>query len=439
MSDSVAVIFDLDGVIVDTIGRLFDNYIRILSGLGAAGSHEEFNRLNGSNLDEIADVLIQNHDLASSPAAIREMFLQGFRQLYDDVELVTGIVPALQALHERGVTIGLASSAGRESIAFVLRRLGIDSYFQFFVSGDDVKYAKPDPAIYQLAKSQVNCRTYFAVEDSENGIRSAAAAGLIPIHFDPDRIGRYDFASYAVNELEEIVEIITELSAIVVCRPRQMALQVIEEPIQLASDELQVVEEVWQRETRKNSMLFDGGIVVYQEHHLSNERTLSLSCARSSYKFILAQLKFPKLSLVQPLGVSGIITDMDGSVLLGCRSQEVTEYPGFWEFVPSGGLSIESMTAHDYLDQIKCELIEETGLTPDNVCKFELFGFIYDQAHHVYDICVRLSLADRLDVMGLVSEEYSTFAVCSLDEVRELLRQDKVVPASVALFAALTQ
>lgn len=96
----------------------------------------------------------------------------------------------------------------------VLEALGIAGYFPVVVTGSDTTASKPDPGIYLLALERMSRRGQdgYAVEDTTNGIRSAAGAGLRTIGFVNPRSGpqRYDEAQYWVNALSEITKIVCE-------------------------------------------------------------------------------------------------------------------------------------------------------------------------------------------------------------------------------------
>ena len=137
-----AAIFDLDGVILNTVASLYTIYTDILDGIGVRGSRVEFDRLNGCNLDEIVSFLARRHGLQGQEDVLRGHFESRFSQLYTLTELVPGIVPVLETLKREGVTICLASSASQRSIDAALRKFDLEPFFDAIVSGDDVVRAR---------------------------------------------------------------------------------------------------------------------------------------------------------------------------------------------------------------------------------------------------------------------------------------------------------
>ena len=84
--------------------------------------------------------------------------------------------------------------------------------------------------------------------------------------------------------------------------------------------------------------LFDGEIICYKSHVKKNGKVL-IDCYISQYKYYFSQLQKPELNLeIYPIGVSGVIIDNNNNTIVGLRNN-VTEYKGFYEFVPSGSIS----------------------------------------------------------------------------------------------------
>jgi beta-phosphoglucomutase len=174
------VVFDLDGVIVDSHPIHKKAWRRFLASVGK--------NVSESDLDFILegrrrrDILI--HFLGQlSDSEIQEYGNKKddlFRQACADLEPVAGSVEFIRKLEEAGLCIALATSASRQRARWTLERLNIAHYFDVLVTGDDVPESKPDPMIYRLAAERLSMspQLLFAVEDSVGGVRSAKAAGL---------------------------------------------------------------------------------------------------------------------------------------------------------------------------------------------------------------------------------------------------------------------
>jgi len=150
----------------------------------------------------------------------REMTNQVFRDMlefahyeFDNVELKSGAVELLEHCQNNDLKIGLATSTHETSARKTLKKLGIFSYFEFFVFGDEVDRPKPDPMIYRLAikRSGLEREDCLVIEDSLSGIMSAKKASL-PVVQIFDDVDLVDLADYNVKTLSEIMPIIDDLT-----------------------------------------------------------------------------------------------------------------------------------------------------------------------------------------------------------------------------------
>ncbi len=174
------VVFDLDGVIVDSHPLHKRAWRLFLASVGK--------QVSESDLDFIfegrrrRDILI--HFLGRlSDSEIQEYGNKKddfFRQTCEALEPVAGSVEFIGKLEKAGVPIALATSASRQRARWTLQELRISNYFDVVVTGDDVVESKPDPEIYRLAAHRLSIapESLFAVEDSVCGVRSAKSAGL---------------------------------------------------------------------------------------------------------------------------------------------------------------------------------------------------------------------------------------------------------------------
>ena len=176
----LALIFDLDGVIVDSNPVHEQVWQRYLRGLGLPADGDLAERMYGRRNDEIVRDLVGQH---LSP---EEVFAHGAAKeaLYREVmqtQLPGRLVPGVReflAFH-RGVPTGLATNAEPANAEFILTETGLRDYFQVVVNGHQVDRPKPDPEIYfrtaaLLAKRPRDCIVF---EDSLAGVQAARAAG----------------------------------------------------------------------------------------------------------------------------------------------------------------------------------------------------------------------------------------------------------------------
>jgi len=188
-----AVLFDFDGILVDSepmhyraftevldplgMGFPWKEYVETYMGFDDRDAFREAFRAKGIGLDEA--------NLAKLVDAKSETFLRGLRG--GGMTAYPGAVAMIESLHAAGNPLALCSGALRSDIDPILAQLGVASRFEVIVSADDVRRSKPDPESYALAFARLSERhsplltvpgRSIAVEDTPAGIRSAKGAGL---------------------------------------------------------------------------------------------------------------------------------------------------------------------------------------------------------------------------------------------------------------------
>ena len=181
----VAVIWDMDGTIVDTAAQHFKAWQTVFSSHGVAFSREDFRKGFGlRNDDIIRDVMgaaVSPENIASISREKTELFREAVRR--EGVGPMPGAVELIAALHERDIPMAVASSAPRQNAETFVKLLGIASYFKAIVSGEEIVKGKPDPEIFLLAAQKLNAEPHCCVviEDAVGGIMAAKTAGMCSI------------------------------------------------------------------------------------------------------------------------------------------------------------------------------------------------------------------------------------------------------------------
>jgi len=174
------VIFDMDGVIIDSHPIHKAAWRRFLSCVGKPVNDSELNFILDGRKKE--DIL--RHFLGDlSEEQIREYGRQKeklFREEALQINLVPGIIAFLDHLHAAEIPLALASSGSRVRVQFILERLRIGGRFRVVVTGDDVIHGKPDPAIFLKAADQLGRppSDLLVVEDAVSGIEAAKQLGM---------------------------------------------------------------------------------------------------------------------------------------------------------------------------------------------------------------------------------------------------------------------
>ncbi len=179
-----AVVFDMDGLLLDTERVYFEAFRTALTILGLPQDDNLFRRLVGTNnvlgrrmLTEglSGRVTLEEFD------AVWESEIE--QRLTDCIPVKPGVRAVAKHLRDRDIPYIIATSTQTEKAHLYLDRAGLSTLFQDVVGGDQVGASKPAPDIYLHAIARLGCdpATCVAFEDSPNGVRAAHAAGLITV------------------------------------------------------------------------------------------------------------------------------------------------------------------------------------------------------------------------------------------------------------------
>jgi len=174
------VLWDLDGVLIESSQQHLDSWISVLPRFGLTMSRELHEQTFGMNNREILTIMLgepPEEDLLRRISSAKE---SAFREIIKGtVEPLVGAVDLLEKLYSVKVRQAIASSAPEENIHVVVEELKIGGYFQALVSGQDLP-AKPNPAVYLEAARQIELgpEACVVVEDAVVGVRGAKKAGM---------------------------------------------------------------------------------------------------------------------------------------------------------------------------------------------------------------------------------------------------------------------
>jgi len=180
MSTVQSVIFDMDGVIVDSHPVHRKAWHQFLQSLGKDVSDEEL----GFILDGRKRSEILRHFLGEMPESklveYGRMKDEFFRQIAFEVKPVPGVIEFVGDLTRRRIKLGIATSASKSRTLSTLRHLNLTDCFATIVTGDDVPEGKSSPAIYALVctRLRTEARYSLVVEDAAPAVRAAKAAGF---------------------------------------------------------------------------------------------------------------------------------------------------------------------------------------------------------------------------------------------------------------------
>ena len=180
-----AIVFDLNGVLADSLNVKYDVYIDFLKQIGFEGTQEEFDaHLIGPTDREIINYVKSQYNLDQDLTDLDEFYFLLSKKAYDDnVKLFDGAVETLKHFHSMNFQMGLVTSSPKEVVNDFLVNNDIRKYFQVVLTGDKISAGKPSPETYINIVSKLNCSemSVFIIEDSKPGIVSAYKAGIMKI------------------------------------------------------------------------------------------------------------------------------------------------------------------------------------------------------------------------------------------------------------------
>jgi HAD superfamily hydrolase (TIGR01509 family) len=174
------VVFDFDGVVVDSHPVHKRAWERFLDSVGRVASEQELQFvLDGRTRDEILRHFLGEMDNAKivEYGHQKEQF---FRDEAANVQTITGLRSFLQNLEEAHLALGIASSGSRGRVDFLLDRLNLKKHFRVIVTGDEVAHGKPHPAVFLKAAQRLRTDPcdLIAFEDAFSGVKAAKSAGM---------------------------------------------------------------------------------------------------------------------------------------------------------------------------------------------------------------------------------------------------------------------
>lgn len=175
-----AVLFDMDGVLIDSVGLNWQAYNTVLSEYGIHINDEQLSKYVGRTL--VAQVAMINEDFGVEIEAGQfEDKVKPLREeLFEHIQPKAGVVKLLRELETHGVPSVVATSTPRTTMESRLKTAGIFEYFAGFVTEDEVTKHKPDPEVFLQAaeKSGIPKEKCIVIEDAPSGLQAAKTGGF---------------------------------------------------------------------------------------------------------------------------------------------------------------------------------------------------------------------------------------------------------------------
>ncbi len=198
----------------------------------------------------------------------------------------------------------------------------------------------------------------------------------------------------------------------------------VETSLPVPYSDLQIAREVdacWESAKRQGADLYDGSI--FSVHTVTPQKIIG---GFVPYRYYVAWRKRPEIRSkvpLKPLSISGITHSRD-EVLIGKRSLHIHQYPGQYEFAPSGGVDKESESNGliDYTSLVLRELEEDTGIVSADVSRVQLFSLIEDLQEQSLELCFDIEIHGSFSCNSS-SHEYSVLMPWKIDSVEAFLKQ----------------
>lgn len=190
------VLFDLDGIIIDSEPMQMEAFNILMTKLGVKVGRDDFLKLVGKRAYDNFVHIIDKFGLKEDP----EHLVLRKNELYEtllhkNLHAMPGVVETIAYLHGKGVPLAIVSGSVRKHIEFILDGLGISRYFSMTLASEDVVKGKPDPEGFLRAAAQLGAEPAesFVIEDSEAGVSAGRRGGFKVIAIPTGFTEAHDF------------------------------------------------------------------------------------------------------------------------------------------------------------------------------------------------------------------------------------------------------
>ncbi len=206
-----SVIFDMDGVIIDSEPLHRKSYYLMFEELNIEVTEDLYASFTGMATMPICEKICDFFSLKQSPEILVDTKRKYFSGLFEEgykLQLIKGVLELIKHYYENGITLVLASSASMENIEMIFKKFDLNQYFQAKISGAELKESKPNPEIFiKATKLTGNLKEdCMVIEDATNGIRAAKSAGLFCVAYNGEGSYNQDYskADLIINNFKNI-------------------------------------------------------------------------------------------------------------------------------------------------------------------------------------------------------------------------------------------
>lgn len=208
-----AILFDMDGVLVDSEDYYMQEMKKMLQDLGGEAEDEFFFEMIGSPWDYTYDQLrlkcsVSDEVFHKAITAFQNQDLPYDQLIFEDTKTV------LNSLKEQGFHLAVCSSSSMAMIQQMIHLCQLENIFDFVISGESLKESKPHPEIYLTAAEALHCRSNecIVIEDSARGIEAGKNADMLVCAIKDTRFGiNQSKADYKISHLSALIPLLKQL------------------------------------------------------------------------------------------------------------------------------------------------------------------------------------------------------------------------------------
>jgi beta-phosphoglucomutase family hydrolase len=207
--DLRALIFDMDGVLIDSEPMHFEAFKRFFQTMDIEYTPEQNALYLGRRDSEISAILVEQYGLNLTPPQLVARKEEIFQQLIlSQSSARAGVMETLEDAKRLNIQRAVASSATLPTIKLIVNTLKLNDYFHSLSSGDEVKHGKPAPDVFLLAAERMKTAPQhcLVIEDSEAGVQAAKAAGMkvVAIPCDATKHQTHALADMRLDSLSDL-------------------------------------------------------------------------------------------------------------------------------------------------------------------------------------------------------------------------------------------
>ena len=209
-----AILFDMDGVLIESEFLMRASAIQALADYGIEAQHEDFVEFTGMGEDRFVGGVAEKYG-HTYVYAMKDLAYDYYGQrVKAEAHIPAGVKEMLQTLHAKGITLAVCSAADLRKVRYNIQAIGVDeSIFTALVTGSDVERKKPFPDIYLEGARQVGMEPAdcLVIEDALSGIQAAHAAGMdavgVPTTFSREDLKEKVNPEFILNEIKELSDL----------------------------------------------------------------------------------------------------------------------------------------------------------------------------------------------------------------------------------------